>query len=144
MKNKIILIFAVIVVAALSFYGGTLYGKSNNQTTQSSERFSGIPSGGQQQRTGQRDAFPGGDNAITGEIITKDDKSITVKLQDARLPDGQGGSKIIFFSDSTKITKSTAASLNDLEIGKTVFVGGTQNSDGSVTAQTIQIRPLTP
>lgn len=137
MKNKIILIFAAIVIAALSFYGGTLYGKSNNQTAQSSGRFSGIPSGGQQQGTGQRGAFPGGGNAITGEIMSKDDKSITLKLQD-------GGSKIIFFSDSTKITKSTAGSLNDLEIGKTAIIGGKQNSDGSFTAETIQLRPLTP
>ena len=135
MKNKIILIVAAIVIAAVSFYGGTLYGRSNNQTTQAPGRSSGLSSGGQQ-RTGQRGAFSAGGN-VAGDILSKDDKSITIKLQD-------GGSKIIFFSTSTVITKSATGLLSDLEVGKTVFVGGTQNSDGSVTAQTIQLRPTTP
>ena len=69
-----------------------------------------------------------------GEIIAKDDKSVTVKLQN-------GGSKIVFLSDSTEITKSAEGALSDLEIGKNISVNGTTNSDGSVTAHTIQLRP---
>jgi hypothetical protein len=70
-----------------------------------------------------------------GDIISGDDKSATLKLRD-------GGSKIVFFSDNTAITKFTQGAKSDLVVGESVMVEGTNNPDGSITATTIQIRPV--
>jgi hypothetical protein len=69
---------------------------------------------------------------LTGTIIGKDENSITLKQAD-------GSTKIILYSDSTDISKTTKASLSDLTAGTDIAVMGTSNSDGSFTASSIQI-----
>jgi cytochrome c biogenesis protein ResB len=138
--KKIISIILVIIVGGLlaggAFYGGMIYGK--NKTTQGisqerQQRFQqmGASASG---AMGGRSGNQAGNNFATGQIISKDDKSITIKLQD-------GGSKIIFFSDTTGVSKFTTGSSSDLEVGKTVMITGKTNQDGSITAQSIQLRP---
>jgi hypothetical protein len=71
---------------------------------------------------------------ITGEVISKDDKSITVKTQD-------GGSKIIILSNTTIYSKTSEGTIQDITVGENVGVFGTENSDKSMTAQNVQINP---
>ena len=71
---------------------------------------------------------------VSGEILSVDANSLTVKLPD-------GSSKIVTFSDTTQINKADKATAADLKTGVTVAVFGTTNSDGSVTAQNIQLNP---
>ena len=138
--KKIISIVLVIIVAGVlaggAFYGGMRYGE--NKTTQgiSQERQQRFQQMGASVSgaTGGRPGNQAGSNFVAGEIISKDDKSITVKLLD-------GGSKIIFFSDTTEFDKFTTGSSSDLEVGKTVMITGKTNQDGSITAQSIQLRP---
>jgi hypothetical protein len=147
MKKTLPVIAAIIIVGALSFYGGFSIGNSKNvqaNSLQSGQRnFGGVNGQGMNGQGGPgingntsgRNMLPG--NLISGQIISADDKSITVKLLN-------GGSKIVFFSGSTKITKSVEAAISDLISGISVTANGTANSDGSITAKTIQIRPELP
>jgi hypothetical protein len=133
-----------ILLIAASFYGGMVYGKkgagNSSQVRQQAAQGQG---GNQNGQVGQRGAgrgmMQGGGNGnggefTSGQIISKDDTSITVKTRD-------GGSKIIFFSGSTAIDKSVFGSASDLSVDQQVTASGKSNPDGSVTAQTIQIRP---
>lgn len=145
MKNKMLVGFliAVIIVGASSFYGGMLYGKSQSRAQNLAfgqrQGFGANGTGGLLRNgTGQaRGGNRAGGGFVNGDIIAQDDKSITVKSLD-------GGSKIIFLSASTQISKFSAGSVSDLIVGQTVTANGLANSDGSFTAQMIQLRPSKP
>jgi len=138
MGKKIAIVIAVLViVAGGAFYAGIKYG----QTKQTADRGNFNPaamSGGY--ITGDKNGAGranGNGGFTSGEIISKDEKSLTVKLPD-------GGSKIIFFTENTPIVKSAEGTNADLAIGEQVSVSGTANSDGSLNAKSIQIRPEVP
>ncbi len=130
--KKIISIIIVIIVAvgvgAGAFYGGMKYQQSKILQGFAARNFPNIQNGTRGQN---------GNNFLNGEIISKDDKSITIKLQD-------GGSKIVFFSVDTPVMKSVSGNLQDLVTGEQAVVSGTANQDGSLTAQSIQLRPALP
>lgn len=134
MKNNV-LIFAVIlvIVAAGSFFAGTKYQQSQRGS------FNFTQNGGTRGRFGTGNITGGNNNsrAIRGEILNTDDSSITVKLAD-------GSSKIVLYSDKSTINKAQVGTKADLKAGEQVMVFGTNNSDGSVTAQNIQINPQFP
>lgn len=137
-KNIILsIILTAIIIGSGAFYGGMKYAQAKNPGA--SANFANLTPGQRQQRAQQMGgAKRTGNNAqganfINGDIISKDDKSVTIKMQD-------GGSKIVFYSLSTPIKKSADGVASDLEIGKQVMISGSQNQDGSITAQNIQIR----
>ncbi|MFA6494395.1 MAG: hypothetical protein WCT49_05065 [Candidatus Paceibacterota bacterium] len=136
-KQTSLFIAIVVVLCGLSFFGGIQYAESrkNDQRAQfiAGGQFGDTNSGA---RAGMaRGGFGGG--MVTGEILSKDATSITVK-------DRTGGSKIVFLGASTEIMKSAAGTQDDLAIGTNVITNGTPNKDGSITATTIQIRPAEP
>ncbi len=129
MKTNIIIIIAVIVVVAVgSFFLGML--TSGGKGPRGNFGQNGFNSADRQTATGLQNRA----GAINGDIISKDDASVTVKMRD-------GGSKIVLYSISTEISKFASGTIDDLVVGKTIIVSGQTNQDGSVTAKTIQLRP---
>ena len=144
-SNQIISIVILLVIfSGASFFAGTKYQQSKitSQFTQRTgangftgqgmmNRNSGNTTG--QANRGQITSF----RQTIGEIISVDDKSITVKLTD-------GSSKIILFSDSTVVNQTSTATKTDLKVGTKVAVMGDTNTDGSITSKTIDINPIVP
>lgn len=125
-KNIIIFVIILLICSGGAYYAGTK--KVTNLTNSGRGNFqAGSGFGDRGTRGGQNSGF------INGSILKKDDSSITVQLRD-------GGSKIVYFSDKTNIGKSVDGTKDDLEIGKTVMANGAVNSDGSIVAQSIQLR----
>lgn len=137
--NKLLLVAVavVVVVGGGAFYGGMKYaqGKAVSNRQQMFGQTGANISGGFTGGRGGQGAIGGG--LVSGDIIFKDNQSITVKMRD-------GSSKIVFFSDATEISKFVAGASADLGVGKTVSVMGKTNSDGSITATSVQLRPSMP
>lgn len=139
------IITAVVISVMVSGVGGFLAGKSYATKASPFAREAsfaqfgggqfGQGGGGGGQRMMPRNGSSGA--MISGEIIAKDDLSLTVKLRD-------GGSKIIFLPEKTEVMKTASGTIADVTVGATVMVSGTPNQDGSVTAQTLSIRSFVP
>jgi len=140
--NKKFIVIGILVALVFGiggFFAGMRYapskktvsGGANLSQADRQQRFSQMGGG---QSGGRMGGTQAGGSFINGEIIAKDDKSVTIKL-------GDGGSRIVFYSSSTQVQKMADMLLADLTIGQKVATSGTANSDGSITAQTIQLRP---
>ena len=145
-KTLPILILALFMIAGVAFYAGMKYAQGGFPQVPAEGNFQNFRNLSPEERErrfqelgandgGSRGGLEGGPRGrgfINGEIVSKDDASISLKLQD-------GGSRIVFFSESTEITQTTPATLDDLSFGMRVSVTGNPNSDGSLTASTIRI-----
>ena len=136
-NNKIVLAAAAIVLIGAGFGGGYTFAKSQSPRGQFAAlgangqmiQFSGKGGpGGVTFRTGANGGFS------AGEILSKDANGITIKMQD-------GSTKIVLVGASAQIMKQTSGSLDDLSVGQNVMITGSPNSDGSITAQTVSLRP---
>jgi len=147
--NQIITVLVLLVVfSGASFFAGTKYqqkkvtsGFNTQQVANGTGLGQGMGRGLNNDNTNtnttdtakNRGQTPGFRQTV-GEIISLDDSSITVKMTD-------GSSKIVLISDSTSVNQSITASKDDLKVGLQVAVMGDQNTDGSVTGQSIEINP---
>jgi hypothetical protein len=138
-------IVGILILVAV-FYGGMVYG-GNNVRASINSRGSAF---GQNGGAGARGTRNGG-GFTAGQIIAKDANSITVQIMAGGAgPGSQGGSassvtssgsKIIFLGTSTTVSKTVTGAVSDLTAGEQVSITGTPNSDGSINATTVQIRP---
>lgn len=144
-ESNILSIFIVVLLAVGGgmFLAGMKYQDSRGTSVAAtSQTPGGARNGNMQGGSGNMQGPPnmqGGSSNMpggfaSGEVVSQDNKSITIKLQD-------GSSKTIYFSSSTTVSETTTGSTGDLKTGQTVVVIGSNSSNGSVTAQSIQIRP---
>lgn len=130
MKKYLTIIIIVIVVAGIAFYAGMKYGAGQAASGVTALR-------GNAQGVGNlfsRGNFTGSNGLVSGQVLSLEPQGFTVKLRD-------GSSRIILAASSTAVMKSVAGALSDIASGVEVTVIGTANSDGSLTAQSVQIRP---
>ncbi|HBB02699.1 MAG: hypothetical protein US89_C0005G0112 [Candidatus Peregrinibacteria bacterium GW2011_GWF2_38_29] len=131
MKIAAVAVGAVVLVGAV-FYGGMKYGQSSF-----GGKAGGFGSGLNQTSIERqvRSRMQTGGGFVNGEVLSKDDKSITIKLNN-------GGSRIILLSGTTNVMKDTEGTIGDVAVGSNVMITGAVNADGSMNAQSIQIRPV--
>lgn len=125
-------VIAIVVgVGALSFFGGIQYQKGqspigrNFMNGQQGAGRTGANAGARRMGNGQ---------PVSGEILSMDDTSLTIKLTD-------GSSRIVLLTDKTIFNKTASVEKSELKVGERVGVFGTSNTDGSVTAQNVQLNP---
>ena len=118
--NKLIIVSIVLIIisAGVGFFAGTKFRRNNNSNLYQLRRFGNSSN----------------ERPVRGQIISADKGSITIKLQD-------GSTKIIIIPSSANILQTEKASVSALKVDETVVVLGTENSDGSVTAQDVQLNP---
>ena len=134
-NNKIIAAVVVVVLLGASFYGGMVYGKSS---TPARGAFAAGATGTFARGTGTAGARGGlgaGGGFTAGQVISNSGTSISIQQQNG------SSSELVLLSPSTQILKSAAGTASDLTPGAEVTVTGTSNSDGSLSATSIQIRP---
>lgn len=131
MKNNVIVTSVIIVlVGSIAFFGGMKHQQSKANAANPGRQFAGQGFHAGQNGSGGRQGF----RPVAGEIIKSDETTITVKLTD-------GSSKIVLIGEKTTINTAAEAKREDLKTGITVAVFGSENADGTVTAQTVQLNP---
>ncbi len=134
------LIIAVIVSSV--FFGGLGYSFGKTRSVGSFSQFGGGFPSGREGMMGQGNnrsgnMRQGGAGGTSGEVLSKDAQTLTVKLRD-------GGSRIVLWSPTTQVSRMASGTPDDVMVGSQVFVTGKTNSDGSVSADMVQIRPIGP
>jgi len=134
-QKLIIIILAVFLIAGGGgFFAGVKYQQSRRSfpVLGQGERFTGQMGGNPGAAGRQSPDLALGVRPLSGKVISGDEKRLTIELPD-------GGSKIILLSEGTFFKRMENASKDDLAVGSNVLVLGQENSDGSVSAQSVQI-----
>ncbi len=145
--NILVVIILLVAVGGGSFYGGMKYQQSKTptfsygmrglgQSGQFGQGANGGQGGGTRVGGGMR-GTGGAFSPVMGEVLSQDAKSLTVKLLD-------NSSKIVILTPTTTVNKLDLGTLTDVKVGGKVGVYGTENTDGSITALSIQLNPVMP
>lgn len=132
---KIIIgLIIIVIIIGLSFYGEMFYKKQDKPMPPVNpaqlDTANPIATALEPNRVPPQDM-------ISGKVTAMDNQSITLELAD-------GSTETIFLSGTTRIGKVVTGTLNDITVGSSLAVNGIENSDGTVSAQMVQVRPQAP
>jgi hypothetical protein len=125
MKTTIWIVLAAVLFGAVGFWGGVTYQKAQAPSGFSGRFGAGGPGGAGAPR-------PGG-GITTGTVIAQDASSITVKT-------AASGSKTVFVSAQTEVSKQQTLATSDIKVGDQVAAFG-QVANGGIDARMVQIVP---
>jgi hypothetical protein len=132
----------VIVVAIVFAGGGYLIGKQSAASTAATGASAYAGRAGTAGYAGRAGGFSGaGGGATTGTIVATANGSFTIQLPTSTSTTATTGTKIVLFDNTTMVNELESVPATSLAVGQSVVVTGTANSDGSVTATSIQVRP---
>lgn len=137
MNKNIIYIVSLLLIAG-AFYGGMKYDASKSASARAG-RVGQFTTNGNTRVGGGGFNRQSGDSFTIGQILSKNTNGFTIQLISTSTT--SAGSAIVFLSSSTTIMKTTALSPTDLVVGQQVTVTGVKNPDGSINANSIQLRP---
>jgi hypothetical protein len=132
----------VAVVVALVFGGGGYY--FGKQSATSATPTGAAAYAGRTGATGRTGSFAGGagfGGGTTGTIISTGNGTLTIQMAASTSTTATTGTKIVLFDTSTMVNELESVPASTLAVGQSIVVTGTANSDGSVTATSIQVRP---
>jgi hypothetical protein len=131
--KKLTIIWVIIAIAALA--GGFFWGKSAGGSSSTAGRAEAgrFAFGSSTTAFAGRGAAGAVGGFTTGQVLSINANSLTLQL-------ANGNSENVFFSSSTQVIVPQPTSIASVQTGTTVMVSGATNSDGSVTASTIQLR----
>jgi hypothetical protein len=123
-------VVTLIIGVGIGYAGAGVF---NHPAAQPSSFARGAINGGGMMRGG----FGGNGSILSGTVASEDSGSITLNTRD-------GSSHVVLLTPATTVSKSVEGTLTDIATGASVIISGTQNSDGSVSATNIQLRPVAP
>lgn len=134
-QQTLIFVLVAIIAAGVGFFGGMQYQQNAQQSAFGYPQMMGQNRTGNNRPNGMMNGTRSGMRPVNGEIIAVDATSITVKNAD-------GSSRIVILSEKTAINNEVAASRDDLKVGTKISAFGSDNSDGSMTALSVQLNPI--
>lgn len=144
MNKTVKIILGIVIILAVvggSFYGGTVYGKSQ---AQSQVQFApaGSQAGfarGQGGFTGRQSNAQGSSTGTQSSLLIGTIKSVSA--EGLVVTDRSNNEITIKVAGTTLISKYMNVKITDLAEGETVMISGTKAEDGSYTARSLQVAP---
>jgi len=137
MKITLSIAITAVICGIGGFFGGAQYQKTHTKVAAAPGFNQPVGGAGGQRPTGANGSRMGagtGFRPVSGEITGLSGSTLTITQTNGTVSQ-------VTISGSTEISQTTSGSTSDLYAGQQVMVLGSQASDGSIAAESIQLNP---